>query len=49
VIISTHQDGFSHLEEVQYLGHLRKKQIYISHSTMELEFIAMAAAGKETE
>ena len=29
VIISPHHDGFSHLEEVQYLKHLRNK--YASH------------------
>jgi hypothetical protein len=26
VIISLHQDEFSHLEEVQYLGHLKNKR-----------------------
>jgi hypothetical protein len=26
-----------------------KKQLYISHSTMESEFIALASAGKEVE
>jgi len=39
---------FFHLEEVQYLGYIRNKLVYL-FSTIESKFIIMVAATKEVE